>query len=64
MLGVDKCHVCGQTYVRRIYVALDDVQYRNIASSLARHCRYHAVLGLQKSAHDIKDSCSPNSLRL
>ena len=53
----------GRTYVSGIDIALDDIQYRDVARRLARHGRHHAVLRLEETPHDVQDSRSSYWLR-
>lgn len=47
-----------------VNLALDDVEDRDIAALLAWVCRDHAVLGLEKAAHDVQDGGFPHGLGL
>ena len=50
-------------YVCWVGFAHDDVQYRDVAAGFAWFGRYHLVLRLKQSSHDIKYSRLPNGLR-
>lgn len=51
-------HIC------RVGLALDDIQDADVAAGLAGCDGYHAILGLEESAHDIEDGSFAHSLCL
>ena len=63
-LNAAKHLVMNVSYVSRIYISLDDVQDRDVTSCFARGGRDHAILGLQKTAHHVKDCGSSDGLSL
>ena len=54
----------GGTHVRRVDVALDDVEDGDVARGLARRRRDHPVLGLQQPAHHVEHGRAPDRLSL
>ena len=43
-------------HVRRIRLALYNIQHRDITTTLPRRHRHHPILGLQQSPHDVEHS--------
>jgi len=52
------------SYVSGIYISLNDIQDRDITSRFAWGGRDHAILGLQQTAHHVKDCGSSDGLSL